>query len=247
MPYDLLLANLQVPWPALAARSVTVGGLAVPFAVALSAANILRESRTSAIQPVLRARGNALAACDYFAAAAPYVEAARMAPKTGRRGAAGRHFTKNAFIESVTLTLAIAREEELEAALAAFRADERYAVAMARDAVTIRERAYVSGVRSAVRSAVTRAVSACGAMAGQFTCSAATACGTGSCRFAAPSCRQVTVAAAPGRFYRPVNHVQAGTPFTDAGAAAQLAAAGSFRAGVQVWDADAIGAGDKAA
>lgn len=247
MPYDLLLANLQAPWPALAARSVTVGGLAVSFAVALSAANILQESRTSAIQPVLRARGNALAACDYFAAAAPYIEAARRAPKTGRAGAAGRHLTKNAFIESVTLTLAVAREEELEAALGAFRADERYAVAMARDAVAIRERAYVAGVRSAVRASVTRAVAACSAAAGQFTCSEATACGTGACRFASPACRPVTVAAAPGRFWRPVNHVHAGASFTDAGAAAQLVAAGSFTAGVQVWDADVLGTGEKAA
>lgn len=247
MPYDLLLANLQAPWPALAARSVTVGGLAVSFASALEAANILQASRTSAIQPVLRARGSLLASCDYFAAAAPYLAAARLAPRTGRAGAAGRHVTKNAFIESVVMTLAVAREEELEAALAAFRADERYAVAIARDAVAVRERAYLSGVRSTVRSAVTRAVAACGLAAGQFTCTEATACGTGACRFASPALRPVTVPAAPGRFQRPFNHVLAGTPFTDSGAAAELAAAGSFRAGVQVWDADAIGSGEKAA
>lgn len=219
-----------------------VGGLPVPYAEALRAAQILSVSRTSAIEPVLRAAGCPLSRCDYFAAAAPYMAGARRAPKTGRAGAAGRHVTKNAFIEAVTLALALAREQEMAAALAAFAADERYATAIARDAVAARERAYAAGVRSSVRAAVARAVAACGAAQGLFACDAVTACGTGICRFSSPACRGVTVTAAGGKFARPVNHVDAGKGFTEAGAAAEVAAAGSYRAGVQVWDTDELAA-----
>jgi hypothetical protein len=238
VPYGLLYSKLGTPWPALAAREVTVGGVRVPFAEALRAVEILQASRTSAIAPVLRSAGSPLAGCDYFGAAAPYMEAARQAPKTGRAGAAGRHVTKNAFIEAVTLALAVAREEDLQGALEAFTSDERYAVAVARAAVDARERAYLTGVRSAVRAAVARAVAACGAAQGLFTCSARTACGTGSCRFAAPGSQGVTAPAGPGRFIRPGHHVDAGAGFTEAGAVAELAASGSYQAGVQIWDTD---------
>jgi hypothetical protein len=224
-----------------------VGGVRVPYSAALQAAEILLVSRTSAIAPVLRSVRNPLGWCDYFAAAAPFTAAARLAPKTGRAGAAGRHVTKNAFIEAVMLVLAIAREEELTEATEAFRSDERYAVAIAQEAVSVRERAYAAGVRSSVRSAVTRAVAACGAQAGQFGCACVTACGTGACRFAAPAHRGITAVAAPGKFARPANHVLAGQLFTEAGAAAELAAVGGYRAGVQVYDSDALGAGDRAA
>jgi hypothetical protein len=247
VPYELLYSNLGAPWPSLAARKVVVGGVPVTFAEALRAAEILRDSRTSAIAPVLRAAGSPLAGCDYFAAAAPYLEAARSAPKTGRAGAAGRHVTKNAFLEAVALALTLARAQDVAGALEAFGSDERYAVAIARAATDARERAYVTGVRSAVRSAVTRAVAACGAVAGQFSCSAATACGTGSCRFASPAYRVVVVVAAPGRFTRPANHVQAGQPFTEAGAAAEISAGGARAQSVQVWDTDALATGDRAA
>jgi hypothetical protein len=247
VPYELLYSNLGAPWPSLATREVTVGGARVTFAEALRAAEILRDSRTSAIAPVLRSAGSPLASCDYFGAAAPYLAAARLAPKTGRSGAAGRHVTKNAFLQAVAMACALAREQDVADALAAFGSDERYAVAIARAATEARERAYLAGVRSAVRSAVARAVAACGAAAGQFTCSAATACGTGSCRFASPAYRSVAVVAAVGRFTRPANHVQAGRGFTEAGAAAEVAASGGYGAGVQVWDSDALSAGDKAA
>ncbi len=224
-----------------------MGGVAVTFAEALRAVEILRGSRTSAIAPVLRAAGSPLAGCDYFGAAAPFLPAARLAPKTGRAGAAGRHVTKNAFTQSVMLTLAVAREQDLTGALAVFGSDERYAVAIARAATEARERAYTAGVRSAVRSAVARAVAACGLAAGQFSCDARTACGTGSCRFSSPAYRTAISPAAPGRFTRPANHVDAGGMFTEAGAAAEIAARGSYGQGVQVWDTDALAAGDKAA
>lgn len=233
------LPSFSNPWPSLARRVITVGGVPVTYDEALSAAAVLAASRTSAVAPVLRSAGNPLADCDYRAAAAPYTERELRAPRTGRRGAAGRHVVKLALITGIITALAAARERELSAALEAFGDDERYAVAVAGDAVSARERAYAAGVRSAVRSAVGRAVAACGAAAGQFGCDAETACGTGGCRFASPPCREVTAVAAPGRLTRPANHVRAGSGFTDAGAAAQVAAAGSFRAGVAVWDADA--------
>jgi hypothetical protein len=232
--------GISNPWPSLAARVVVIGGLPVTYGEALRAAGILAASRTSAIGPVLRSAGSPLADCDYRAAARPYLERELAAPKTGRRGAAGRHVVKNAFIETVTAGLAAARECELSAALAAFAEDERYAAAVATEAVSLRERSYAAGVRSAVRAAAGRAVAACGALAGQFECDAETACGTGACRFAAGPCRAVTAPAAPGKFTRPANHVRAGAGFTDAGAAAQVAAAGSYRAGITVWDGDGL-------
>lgn len=247
VPYELLYSNLGAPWPSLSAREIAVGGVRVPFGETLRAVKILRDSRTSAIAPVLRAAGSPLAECDYFAVAAPHLAAARLAPKTGRAGAAGRHVTKNAFIEALLLAMAVAREEDLACALAAFESDERYAVAIARAATETKERSYVSGVRSSVRAAVARAVAACGAAAGQFTCDAQTACGTGACRFAVPAYRPATAPAAPGRFTRPANHVEAGQPFTEAGAAAELAARGASAQRVQVWDADVLAAGDRAA
>jgi hypothetical protein len=247
VPYAPVISNLGTPWPSLAQRDVFVGGVTAAYSDALAAAEILSVSRTSAIAPVLRAARNPFGWCDYFAAAAPFIDAARLAPKTGRVGAAGRHVTKNAFIEAVALALAVAREQELTAGTEAFGTDERYAVAIARDAVSTRERAYAAGVRSSVRSAVTRAVSACGAAAGQFTCGARTACGTGACRFTAPPYRNVTAPAAGGKYTRPANHTHAGEGFTETGAVAELTAAGSYQAGVQVWDADGLAAGDRAA
>jgi hypothetical protein len=241
VPYDYTLSNLGPPWPALSARVIVIGGVPATFAEAARAAEILKVSRTSAIAPVLRAAGSALAGCDYFGVAAPYMERARREPKTGRAGAAGRHVTKIAFIEAVSRALADAREEELAAGLAAFAADERYAVEVAREAVGVRERAYILGVRSSVRSAVTRAVASCAAVAGQFSCACASACGTGDCRFAAPPYRLVTAAALPGRFTRPANHHHAGDGFTEAGAVAQVSGAAGYAAGVQVWDSDLIG------
>jgi hypothetical protein len=247
VPYDQLLSNLGLPWPALAERVLVIGGVSCTFTEVVNAALILSASRTSAIEPVLRAAGSPLACCDYFGVAAPYLAVARLAPKTGRAGAAGRHVTKNAFLEAVALTLTLAREQELAAALGAFGTDERYAVAIARDAVTLRERSYLAGVKSSVRSAVTRAVAACSAATGRFTCSEVTACGTGACRFAVPAYRGVTAVAGPGKFSRPANHTAPGESFADAPAAVQVAAAGSALAGVQVWDADRLQAGDLAA
>jgi hypothetical protein len=246
MPYRRL-SQLVASWPGLDRRLVRIGGVSVTCADAVTAAEILQASRTSAIAPVLRAAGSLLAPCDYFAAAAPYLAAARSEPKTGRAGAAGRHVTKNAFLAAVTAAVLDAREAELSAVLSEFATDERYVTAMAREAVVIRERAHVTGMRTVVRSVVTRAVVSCRAVAGQFTCSAVTACGTGSCRFSDPPYRGVTAVAGPGRLLRPANHVKAGEGFTEAGAAAQLATSVPFSCGVPVWDADGVRGQDQAA
>lgn len=236
---DPAISNIAALWPGLLSRWVTVGGVTVTCADAIRAGEILSRSRTSAIAPVLRAAGSPLASCDYFAAAAPYTGQARRAPKTGRAGAAGRHVAKNAFLAALQAALASARDAETAEAMAAFAADERYATAMARDAVEARELAYAGGLRSALRSAVARAVTDCAAHSGEFRCAAATACGTGACRFAAPPYAGVTALAGPGRYVRPENHVRAGETFSEASAAVELTAPG-HRASVQVWDADAI-------
>lgn len=223
-------------WPALAARQVEVGGVRVTCAQAAAAAEILIASRTSAIAPVLRAAGHPLAGCDYFAAARPYLARARAQPKTGRAGAAGRHVTKHAFLAAVTVALSAAREHELAGWRSALATDERYAAAIARDAVAARQRAHAAGIRSALRAAVARAVAACGASAGQFTCTEEAACGTGACRFAQPAYQDLTAPAVPGKTIRPANHAEAGTGFSEAAAAAELAAAVPWRAGVPVSD-----------
>jgi hypothetical protein len=249
VPYESVNGQLSgtVRWPGLGERVVVIGGVRVRFREAEQAIAVLAGSRTSAIAPVLKAAGSPLAVCDYFAAATPYLAAARSAPKTGRIGAAGRHVTKNAFIDAVNTALAEARSAELAAAIAAFRTDERYAVLIAREAVAVRVRAHAAGYRSAVQSAAARATAACAALTGQFTCSAATACGTGSCRFAPAEYRQVTVPATAGRFPRPANHVVAGSGFDGSTAAAELADLVPYRVGVLVRDYDEGHARDEAA
>jgi len=230
------LGKVAAAWPALAARQVAVGGLEVPYGEAVRAAEILLASRTSAIAPVLRAARSPLAGCDYFGAAAPYLERARQAPKTGGIGAAGRHVTKHAFIAAVTAELERARAAELASWQGALATDERYAAAIARDAVTLRQRAHAAGIRSAVRSAVARAVAACAARAGEFTCDEKSACGTGACRFTQPAYRGLDAPAGPGKLIRPANHADAGRPFSEIPAAEQLAARVPWRAGVPVSD-----------
>jgi hypothetical protein len=223
-------------WPGLAARPAEVGGITVTCAQAAEAAELLEASRTSAIAPVLRAAGSPLAGCDYFAAAAPYLAQARELPKTGRVGAAGRHVTKHAFLMAITAQLAAACASELAGWRSALAADERYASAMARDAVSVRQRAHAASIRSSVRSAVSRAITACGRAEGEFTCTEQTACGTGSCRFAQPPYWGLTVPAGPGRLTRPANHAQAGLGFSETEAAAQMVEQTPWRAGVPVAD-----------
>jgi hypothetical protein len=240
-------SNLSGAWPALAERRVTVGGVEVSYAEAERAAGILAATASSVIQPSLRTAGSPLAGCDYFAAAAPYIEQCRYWPRTGRIGAAGRHVTKTAFIIAVEAALEAAREREIAAALDAFARDERYAAAMAREAVGVRERARAAGVRSSVRAAVHRALALCGERPGEFTCDEDTACGSGSCRFASPALRLAVAVAGPGKFTRPANHVRAGLSFTESAQAAEVLAAGGLAEGVKVFDDDAVAAGGWAA
>ena len=239
MPYDADLGAMACRWPALAGRLTEIGGVRCSCAQAAAAAQILLASRTSAIAPVLRAAGHPLAACDYFAAAAPYLARARAEPKTGRAGAAGRHVTKHAFLAAISDRLRRAREDELASWRSALATDERYAAAIAADAVAARQRATAAGVRSALRAAVTRAVAACNSRSGEFACTEEAACGTGSCRLAQPPYRALDAPAGPGRIIRPVNHRDAGAGFSEAQGAAQLAAAVSWRAGVPVSDCGA--------
>jgi hypothetical protein len=242
VPYESAVSNCGVPWPSLAARSVSIGGACVSYEEADRAVRVLSSSRTSAIAPVLRSAGSPLAGCDYRAAALPYLPASREAPKTGRSGAAGRHVVKNAFLAALACQMSAAFEAEMATAMEAFAVDERYAASIARDAVALRERAYVSGVRSSVRAAVARAVASCEEAAGVFTCDAATACGTGSCRFASACHSRVAAGAGPGRFTRPSNHARAGESFSDAEAASELASGTGRTRAVQVHDTDFMAA-----
>lgn len=144
-----VFSNLDVPWPALAARQIALGGAVVTVSDALRAARALAASRTSAVAPVLRSVGGPVAGCDYLAASAPYVGHEKARPKTGRAGAAGRHLVKNALITAIADLVAAERRADLAAAMAAFGSDERYAVAMARDATALREKADLPGAVAA--------------------------------------------------------------------------------------------------
>jgi hypothetical protein len=236
VPHARACGGIEAAWPSLAARPVRIGGVTVSYAEAARCQPVLAASRTSAIAPVLRAAGSPLADCDYFGAAAPYLAAARQLPKTGRIGAAGRHVTKHAFLAAIDAALAAARAAELASWEAALATDERYAAAIARDAVALRQRAHAAGIRSAVRSAVTRAVIACNARRGEFSCDEPGACGTGGCRFAAAAYAALDAPAGPGRIIRPHNHASRGTGFSADAAADQLAASRPWRAGVPVAD-----------
>lgn len=232
MPYEPFINNTQAvsKWPALAGRVVEVGGVPVSYTEASRVARLLSMSRTSAIAPVLAHARSPLARCDYFAAARPYLAAARQAPKTGRSGAAGRHVTKNAFITALRAGLRRAEEAELRRALGAFREDERYAAAMAREAVAILEREHAAGARTRVRASVEQAVAACHA---PRACGLDTACGTGACPFAAAGLGAITAPAGPGKLVRPAGHALAGARFGDAAAVADLLAARPYRVAVQ--------------
>jgi hypothetical protein len=225
-------------WPDLAGRVVIIGGLKVTYAEAEDAVAALAISRTSAIAPVLAAAGNPLAWCDYKDAAAPHMAMARALPKTGRAGAAGRHVTKTAFCVTIAGVLEAARAAALGEALDAFAADERYAAEMAREAVAVRERAHVTGIRSRIRIAAENAIAACNAHS--VTCALEVACGTGKCRFASPEFRAVTVPAGPGRLSRPVSHVRPGTGFSLTAATAQAVQLNPWKPAVYVSDSDSV-------
>jgi hypothetical protein len=125
-------------WPAVPSALVSVGGVTVTCGQALAAVAVLESSGASAIQAVLRAAGSPLAACDYHAVYRPGYERARQRlAVTGRSGARGRHVAKAAFGDAVRAAVAAAACDAFRRALGAIAADERYAMAIARDAVAV--------------------------------------------------------------------------------------------------------------
>jgi hypothetical protein len=244
MPYAASPHNPgRAGWPGLSGQPVRVGGVTVTYEQAVAATEVLVASRTSAIGPVLGAAGSPLATCDYLGAARPFMAAARTLPKTGRAGAAGRHVTKTAFLAALARELAAAEACELSRAMSAFGTDERYAVAMAREAVAIRERSHASALRAQVRAAVESAVAEC-KVAG---CLLASACGTGQCRFAPPELAAYDIPAAPGRTPRPGGHARAGEGFSAAQVTAALLEDQPYTVAVHVRDGDTVAVSDAVA
>lgn len=224
-------------WPGLASRPVQVGGVRCTYEDAVAASQLLAASRTSAIAPVLAAAGNPLAACDYFAVSSPFMDMARELPKTGKSGAAGRHVTKTAFLAALAQVLGYAEAAELGKAMEAFGTDERYAAAMAAEAVAIRERAHLAAIRAQVRQAVETAVTQC-EVSGRYGCALEGACGTGSCMFADPLLKPYDIPAPAGRTARPRGHVSAGEGFSASAVVAAVAADHPFQVAVRVKDGD---------
>lgn len=115
---------------------ITIGGVRVTCAQALEACDILSSSGACAIRSVLAARGNPLADCDYHAVYRPGLQDARAAlVATGRPGGAGRHLAKHAFTLAVLREVRAAACRAFRKALGEISQDERYATAIARDAM----------------------------------------------------------------------------------------------------------------
>ena len=250
----------SLQWPALAGRPVTVGGVTATYAQAAAALAALSRSGGVMVAQVLRAARSPLADCDYHGASQQFL--GRPSPgspspggsSTGR-GAAGRPVTRQAFMAALAAALDAARAAEpalhfaaeIGAARRAFAADAGYAAAMARAAVDVAGREHLSSLRLLLAQGSHRAVSACEARRGQFTCTETAACGTGGCRFASGALSQLTVPAGPGRMPRPGNH--ASLPARTRGfglgpALAALEAAVPHVVGVRVAAADSVHAAD---
>lgn len=138
-------------WPGQAGRELLLGGVPVTAAQAAEAIAVLSGNGSSAIASVLRAAANPLSCCDYWAVARPHLAAARAAlPETHKAGTAGRHLAKHAFCHAVRSAIAALLDRELDAAFDAFRADERYAAAIAREAVAVQRRRHGAGWQPAV-------------------------------------------------------------------------------------------------
>lgn len=203
---------------------VTVGGVQVTTTQTGLALDILKSSKGMMVRQPLQRAGNPLALCDYHAAAAPYRD--RVALPMQGRGAAGRHLTKSAFILALEDVIASAAAGEPFSALladtaTAFALDASYSVSIARAAVGILEARHKTELRQRLMSASQAAVRQCDSAAGQFTCSLATACGTGACRFAAAGLGFIGTPASEGRATRPLNH--RGGTFDPASALSELA------------------------
>ncbi len=165
---------------------------------------------------------------------------------TGGIGPRGRHVHKSAFALAVEAAVAQVVRAEEAAALRAMAEDERYAAAMAADAVALRQRAHAGAIRSRVRSAVTGALQRCRALA--VPCELTAACGTGQCPFAPPELRGASgVQAPPGRIPRPGGHYYPGQGFSDSAAAAWLVEEQPWQASVCVSDTELASSADEAA
>jgi len=230
-------------WPGLPAREVVIGGVAVTCGQAAADAAALEAAGGVMIRQVLAAACSPLAACDYLSALEPFkAPAVKEAPPASRdgygRGAAGRPAARTAFIAAIASALEEARRQEpavvfaaeLDAAQAAFAADEGYAAAIAAAAVAVLAREHAARLRGTLSAAVRQAAAACdgprgpGGHRGEFACAAVSACGTGDCRLAAAGLAgaAMTVPAPSGRVTRPGNHAAAGQGFSVSAALAAL-------------------------
>ena len=236
--------------------SLVIGGVAATLAQVDQAAEALEAWPSTTVRPVLAPLGNPLAACDYHAAGAPYRHLFTSRP--GHRGAAGAPVTRLAFIAALRAEGARARGNPaalfagiVTAALAAFGSDESYAAEIARAAVAQSRARHHAAVRARLRQAVHRAVSACDARQGQFTCTVAQDgtgyCGTGACVFASGELATVRAAPGPGRLTWPVNSSAAGTSFDPSAALGALLAARPFAVAIKVSAADRAVATDEVA
>lgn len=155
-------------------------------------------------QPLTRS-GSPLAACDYHAAARPWLD---LEAPSGGRGAAGRPRTKEAFCTALQDALEHGRRAQMDeycvpqvaAALDAFGRDHSYATAMAQAAVALLHRRHTAALRRELRASAAIAVTACSAPPG---CNVITPCGTGRCVFASGVLREIVTPSSRGRMRRP--------------------------------------------
>ncbi len=233
---------------------MVLGGVPVTCDEALEALAVLGSNKATAIRAVLAAAGSPLKDCDYWAVARPHLDCARAAlPPAEGHSVSGRrvhrHLAKDAFARSVRAAVTAASAEAaaagVRAAVAAMREDERYAAAMAADAVDHHRREHDAAARTRVRAAVEQAVAVCSARPVTMArCQLSAACGTGQCPFAPEELRGCPAPAASGRTPRPPVHVRAGHGFSETQAAAWLAAQRPWQASVAVRSQDTCAAAD---
>lgn len=92
--------------------------------------------------------------------------------------------------------------DDVAAALAVIALDVSYAVAIARNAVSIHRKRAIWQARRELRAAEAAAHTEC-QTTGPFDCHAESACGTGDCKFARGEHAQLAAAAGPGLRRRP--------------------------------------------
>jgi hypothetical protein len=200
-----------------------VGGVMASVATVSEAHEILQESSGLMVRQPLAHYNNPLSCCDYHAEAKPYRDQVYLQLKHhGHRGASAPPTTKLAFMHALQVrsqeairSAPLVRAMPLIAeACEAMAHDVAYVMAMSEMAKSVLSKQHAWRLRSELRQAQSNAMIECSGHS--FTCESQSACGTGTCRFAAGVYADIDAPAGPGKTQRPANHVGGGGFSSDA-------------------------------